>query len=304
MINKHNTDTAIFDVKFIDIQKVTLGKTKEVETDYVIGEFDEILGAPLMVAIDSTTEYVNIYYKTTNKTEALDWLPAALTEGKKYPFMYSQGEALLTRTWIPIQDTPSNRFTYSADVKVPQELMAIMSAHNPIKKNEDGIYHFEMNQPISSYLIAIAVGNLEYTSLGRNCGVYAEPEILNTSASEFKDLQDMIDISEKQFGKYRWEQYDIVVLPYSFPFGGMENPRLTFINPTIITGDRSLVSVIAHELAHSWSGNLVTNATWDDFWLNEGFTVYLENRIMEAIYGKEIANLLQIVEYQELQRTL
>lgn len=303
-MSRHASDTAIFDIKHIDIQKVTVGKEKESETDYVIGQNDPVIGAPLMVAIDSTVEYINIYYKTTEKTEALDWLSPEMTEGKKFPFLYSQGQTLLTRTWIPIQDSPSNRITYSADVKVPKEFLAIMSADNPTEKNGTGEYHFEMKQPIPAYLIAIAAGNLEYRPLGKNCGVYSEPELIDACAYEFTDLQKMMNAAEKLYGAYRWEQYDVVVLPYSFPFGGMENPRLTFANPTLITGDRTLVNVIAHELAHSWSGNLVTNASWEDFWLNEGFTVYFENRIMEELYGKEVADILAVIEFQELQRTL
>ena len=304
MENLTGTDTAIFDIKFLEIQKVTIGKGNERETDYVIGPFDEILGSPLMVVVDSLTEFVNIYYKTTEETTALDWLKPNLTEGKKHPYLYSQSETIHTRTWIPLQCTPANRITYSADVKVPKELMALMSAQNPKVKSDDGIYHFEMDQKIPPYLIALAVGNIEYRELGKNCGVYAEPEIVDACAAEFEDMPEMIATAEKLFGPYEWGQYDVLVLPYTFPIGGMENPRLTFANPTLIAGDKSLVFVIAHELAHSWSGNLVTNASWNDFWLNEGFTVYLENRIMEALYGKEIAELLKVIEYQELLLTL
>lgn len=303
MIN-NGADTAVFDIKYLDIQKVTLGKGTEQPADFIIGEFDSILGSPLMVAINENTEYINIYYNTTKKCEALDWLAPEQTSGKEHPFLYSQGQAILTRSWIPVQGTPEVRITYSADVKVPKELLPIMSAENPISKNETGQYHFEMKQPIPVYLIAIAIGDLSYKSLGKNCGVYAEKDLINACAYEFVDLPKMITAAEKIYGKYQWEQYDIAVLPYSFPFGGMENPRLTFANPTLIAGDRSLVSVIAHELAHSWSGNLVTNASWDDFWLNEGFTVYFENRIMEELYGKEVADILVNVEFQELQNTL
>lgn len=303
MVNK-NADTAIFDIKHLDIQKVTIGKDKEHLVDFIIGEYDSILGSPLMIAIAPDVEYINIYYSTTNKSEALDWLTPEQTSGKKLPFMYTQGQAILTRSWIPIQDTPANRITYSADVKVPAELLPIMSATNPVEKNEQGMYHFEMEQAIPNYLIAMAVGDLEYRSIGKNCGVYAEPELIEASANEFVDLPKMINAAENLYGAYQWEQYDIVMLPYSFPFGGMENPRLTFANPTLIAGDRSLVSVIAHELAHSWSGNLVTNSTWDDFWLNEGFTVYFENRIMEELYGKEVADILVKIEFQELENTL
>ncbi|MFA7274696.1 MAG: M1 family metallopeptidase [Crocinitomicaceae bacterium] len=302
----HNTGvkTAIFDINGLTIQKVTIGRESEVETTYIIGESDSILGQPLTVTIDSNTTFVNIYYQTTEKSEALDWLEPEMTGGKKFPFLYSQGEAILTRTWIPLQDVPSNRITYSADVKVPCDLLPLMSAENPIEKNEDGVYHFEMKQAIPSYLIAIAVGDLVYEKLGENCGVYSEPGLIYQCVSEFEELPLMMQSAEALFGKYQWEQYDLVILPYSFPFGGMENPRLTFANPTLLAGDRSLVSVIAHELAHSWSGNLVTNRTWNDFWLNEGFTVYIENRIMEDLYGKEVADMLLLIEFQELEKEL
>ena len=300
MVNK-GTETAIFDVKNLAIQKVTLGETEEVETTYVLGENDSLLGQPLSVTVDSNTTFVNIYYQTTDKCEALDWLEPKHTSGKKYPFLYSQGQAILTRSWIPVQGSPSNRITYSADVKVPRELMALMSATNPRELDSLGEYHFEMTQAIPCYLIALAVGDLRYVDLNENCGVYAEPEMIDTCAKEFEDLPTMKLTAEKLFGKYQWEQYDVIVLPYSFPFGGMENPRLTFANPTLIAGDKSLVSVIAHELAHSWSGNLVTNSDWDDFWLNEGFTVYIENRIMEELEGKEVADMLSLIEFQELE---
>jgi len=303
-MSEHNSKTAIFDIKALDIQKVTLGKDDEIGTDFELGDSDDIIGRPLKVKIKPTTKYINIYYSTTDETQAIDWLDPALTSGKQQPFMYTQGQAILTRSWIPLQDSPTNRITYSADVQVPNELMAIMSAENPKSKNKDGKYHFEMKQKIPAYLIAIAVGDLTYTPLGDRSGVYSEPELAQECAYEFTDLPKMINAAEKLYGTYQWDQFDMVILPYSFPFGGMENPRLTFANPTLLAGDQSLVSVVAHELAHSWSGNLVTNATWNDFWLNEGFTVYFENRIMEALYGKEIADIHKFIEFQDLTATV
>ncbi|MCR9174104.1 MAG: M1 family metallopeptidase [bacterium] len=300
-MSEHTTSEAIFDVKGLEIMKVTLGeKGKEKATEYSVGKNDELLGAPLKVKVGKNDRQINIHYKTTEATEALDWLPPSLTAGKEHPFLYTQGQAILTRSWIPLQDTPLSRITYSADVKVPNDLLAIMSADNPKERDEQGEYHFEMQQPIPAYLIALAVGDLEYASLGNKCGVYAEPELIKSAAYEFEDVPKMMHAAENLYGDYQWDQYDIVLLPYSFPFGGMENPRLTFANPTLLAGDQSLVSVIAHELAHSWSGNLVTNATWNDFWLNEGFTVYFENRIMEELYGKEIADILALIEFQDL----
>ena len=306
MLNS-GTKKAIFDIKGLKIKKVTTGElSNEINRNFQIGEEAEnqILGQPLIVDIDRGTSIVNIYYETTKESEALDWLDSALTSSKNKPFLYTQGQAILTRTWIPVQDVPANRITYSADLQVPSDLMAVMSASNPTLKNDAGMYHFDMKQAIPCYLIALAVGDLVYGDLGNHTGVYCEPELLDASMFEFEDLPKMMQAAEKLYGKYAWEQYDLLILPYSFPFGGMENPRLTFANPTLIAGDRSLVSVIAHELAHSWSGNLVTNETWNDFWLNEGFTVYFENRIMEEIVGKSGADNLALIEFFELQEEL
>src|SRR5213075_2156421 len=198
-------------------------------------------------------------------------------------------------------DSPGVRMTYEATVRVPRGLLAVMSAENPTATNDDGVYRFRMPQPIPSYLLALSVGDLAFRSLGRNCGVYAEKPVIDAAAWELADTQKMIDAAEKIYGPYRWGQYDILVLPPSFPFGGMENPRLTFATPTVLAGDRSLVNLVAHELAHSWSGNLVTNATWDDFWLNEGFTTYIEARIMEELRGKPYADMLRQIGRQDMQ---
>jgi aminopeptidase N len=306
MVN-NNASVAIFDTRNLLIQKVTTGKIDhEQEADFVIGEMDKdsILGQPLKVTVDPKTTQVNIYYQTTKGSEALDWLDTLSTSSKTKPFLYTQGQAILTRTWIPLQDSPSNRFTYNAEVRVPKDLLALMSAENPKEKNELGIYNFEMDQPIPSYLISLAVGDIAYHPFDATTGVYAEKELLDACKYEFVDLPKMMKAASYLYGDYQWKQYDLMVLPYSFPFGGMENPRLTFVNPTILAGDRSLVSVIAHELAHSWSGNLVTNNTWDDFWLNEGFTVYFEQRIMEVLYGKETADILAQLEFQEFQEEM
>lgn len=306
-MKNNGADTAIFDVKGLLIQKITLGeKGKEKETDFTIGPMDKdsLFGQALLVNVDDKTTKVNIYYQTTAASAALDWLDTALTSSKTKPFLYTQGQAILTRTWIPIQDAPSNRLTYSADVKVPPNLLALMSAKNPKALNASGRYHFEMKKAIPSYLIALAVGDIGFKDLGSDCGVYAEKELLEACAKEFEDLPQMMQVAAQLYGPYQWGRYDVLVLPYSFPFGGMENPMLTFANPTLLTGDKSLVSVLAHELAHSWSGNLVTNESWSDLWLNEGTTVYFEQRIMEALRGKEIADVLAQVEFGELENTL
>lgn len=296
--NPSGVDKIVFDTKGLNIKKVLVDNKHE--ANFTLGKADELLGTPLEVPITKRTKRVSIYYNTTDKSEAVQWLNPQQTAGKKHPFLFTQGEAILTRTWIPCQDTPGKRITYSAKVKVPKDLMAVMSAVNPTKKNETGIYTFSMKQPIPTYLIALSVGDLEYRAIGKRTGVYAEPITVKKAADEFVDIEKMLNAAEKLYGPYKWEKYDVIVLPPSFPFGGMENPRLTFATPTILAGDRSLTSLIAHEMAHSWSGNLVTNATWNDFWLNEGFTVYIERRIMEELYGKEYTEMLSLLGYQDL----
>ena len=296
--NPGGNDKIVFDTKGLNIKKVMVdGKNV---ANFSMGKADELLGTPLEIAITKKSRKISIYYNTTDASEALQWLNPKQTAGKKHPYLFTQGEAILTRTWIPCQDSPGRRITYSAKVKLPKELMAVMSATNPTKRNEKGIYTFEMKQPIPTYLIALAAGDIEYRAIGKRTGVYSEPSMIEKASSELVDVEKMLNAAEKLYGQYKWEKYDVIVLPPSFPFGGMENPRLTFATPTILAGDRSLTSLIAHEMAHSWSGNLVTNATWDDFWLNEGFTVYFERRIMEELYGKEYTDMLAMLGYQDL----
>jgi len=299
--NITGAEKVVFDTKNLIIHNV---KVDGVDASYRMGKLDELLGTPLIVKISSKTRTVEITYETTDGAEALDWVAPDLTAGKEHPYLFTQGQSIFTRTWIPIMDTPGLRITYSADIKVPSNLLAVMSADNPTKKSETGEYHFEMTQSVPCYLMALAVGNLEFRAIDSRTGVYSEPEMIEKCAYEFTDVGKMVTEAEDLYGPYQWSRYDIIVLPPSFPFGGMENPRLTFATPTIIAGDRSLVALVAHELAHSWSGNLVTNSTWNDFWLNEGFTVYFERRIMEGMYGKDYADMLAILGYQDLQRSL
>jgi len=293
----------ILDTRDMDIEKVTEG-IDETPCVFEMGPDTPFLGKALKINISAATKYIHIYYKTRPEAAALQWLEPVQTAGGQYPFLFTQSEAILARTWVPCQDSPGVRFTYAATVTVPKELMAVMSASNPEVKSEDGVYHFQMDQPIPSYLLALAVGDIAFKPLLSRTGVYAEPVTLEKAAYEFADMEKMLDAAEALYGPYRWERYDVIVLPPSFPFGGMENPRLTFATPTILSGDRSLVSLVAHELAHSWSGNLVTNATWNDFWLNEGFTVYFERRIMESLEGKDYADMLEVLGYQDLKRNV
>lgn len=300
--NLTQTDKLLLDVRELSIEKIILDNGKE--TQFELSEPKEHFGQALSIDIEAESKSVKIFYQTSPEAEALQWLSKEQTLGKQHPFLFSQSQAILARTWIPCQDGPGVKFTYEATIRTSPELMALMSAENGTSKQTDGVYTFKMEQPISSYLMALTVGDLKYQSTGRNSGVYAEPDMLQAAVWEFETMQSMIDSAEELYGPYAWGQYDVVVLPPSFPFGGMENPRLTFATPTIIAGDQSLVALIAHELAHSWSGNLVTNETWNDFWLNEGFTVYFEQRIMEKIYGKEYEEMQTRLGMGELKKTI
>ena len=297
-----NAEYLKLDTKNLQVDSVKAGSEfDETNTEFSMGKADDILGSPLEIKLPPETDWVHIYYQTTDGAEALQWLNPQQTAGKQHPFLFTQSQAILARSWIPLQDSPGIRFTYEAKVQVPAQLLALMSAENPQTKNDQGIYQFKMDQAIPAYLLALAVGDIEFQSLGPRSGVYAEPELIEESAYEFAEIEEMISIAEDLYGPYRWERYDLIVLPPSFPFGGMENPRLTFATPTILAGDRSLTSLVAHELAHSWSGNLVTNATWEDFWLNEGFTVYFENRIMEKLNGRDYSEMLALLSLQDLK---
>lgn len=300
-IRSQNAGHIVFDTDGLAIEEVTLDAGAG--TEFSLGD-STFLGRPLTVKIAPGTKRVNITYSTSDRSRALQWLSPQQTADRAHPFLFTQGQAILARTWIPVQDSPGIRFTYSATVHVPAHLMAVMSAKNPQERSPDGVYRFSMDQPIPAYLIALAVGDLAFEPTGPRTGVYAEKSVVKKAAWEFADMSRMLEIAEGLYGPYRWERYDVIVLPPSFPFGGMENPRLTFATPTIIAGDRSLAALIAHEMAHSWSGNLVTNATWNDFWLNEGFTVYFENRICEAVYGRDYAEMLQLLGRQDLQETM
>ena len=298
-LDQHTSNEVVFDTRDLVIDSIILDDGAKAK--FNLSPANDILGAGLHVTITPTTKKVKIYYKTHPGASALQWLSPEQTFGKKHPFLYTQSESIHARSWIPAQDGPGIRYTYSAQVKVPKGLMAIMSAQNPQEVSADGVYSFEMEHPVPAYLMALAVGDIAFKEIDPRTGVYAEPAILEKAYNEFSGIGKFVDVAEDLYGPYRWGRYDVLVLPSGFPIGGMENPRLTFCTPTLLAGDKSLVNVIAHELAHNWSGNLVTNQSWNDFWLNEGFTVYFERRIMEAIEGKDYADMLWEIGYQDLE---
>lgn len=287
---KEGVTKAIFDTYQLQIDSVLYADGTKAE--YKLSDHDSILGSALEVELQENTRELTLYYKTGDDATALLWLTPEQTFGKEAPYLFTQGESIYTRTWIPSPDGPGYRFSYDAKVEVPEGLLAVMSAENPQKKSENGIYTFKMEQKIPAYLVALAVGDIAFKAVDERTGVYAEPAILNKAYNELDGIGEMVNSAEEMYGAYRWDRFDVLILPSGFPMGGMENPRLTFATPTILAGDKSLLNLIAHELAHSWSGNLVTGATWEDLWLNEGFTAYIERRITEAEHGADYTAML------------
>ena len=288
---KPDAKEIILDDAGLEIGSVTDGAKQPLQ--FNVGRADEHIGAPLSIALRPDTKKIVITYKSAPDAGALQWLTPEQTAGKKAPFLFSQGESIENRSWIPTQDSPGIRQSWEAAIHVPAGTTVVMSAprtEEPLTQGGETIFNFKMPHPVASYMIAIAAGDLAFQSLGSRTGVWAEPATLPAAARELSDTEKMVAAAEKLYGPYRWGRYDVLVLPPSFPYGGMENPTMTFATPTFIAGDKSLVSLIAHELAHSWSGNLATNATWNDFWLNEGMTTYAERRIVEELYGKKEAN--------------
>lgn len=301
-----NAREIVLDDDGLQIERITDAAGKPLA--WSVGKRDEAMGAPLTIALSGQKRII-ITYSSAPGAGALQWLPPQLTAGKAKPFLFSQGQSINNRSWIPTQDSPGIRQTWSARITAPQGLTAVMSGLRLTPKGAPAgkgqrAYRFTMDKPVPPYLIALAIGDLAFKPLGKRTGVWAEPSTIMRAAAELADTEKMVETAEALYGPYRWGRYDVLVLPPSFPYGGMENPTLTFATPSFITGDKSNVSLIAHELAHSWSGNLVTNATWSDSWLNEGFTTYFENRIMEKLYSRDRAVMEADLDWDGMQRDI
>ncbi|MEP3226757.1 MAG: M1 family metallopeptidase [Parasphingorhabdus sp.] len=298
-------DTVILDILDLEIFSVT--DADGTALSYALGKAEEGKGSPLEIVMGDKRQIV-ITYKSGPNAKALQWLVPEQTAGGQHPYLLSQGQPTLNRTWIPTQDSPGIRQTWKAKISAPEPLTVVMSGLSNQEPEDVGegrrAFHFEMDKPVAPYLIAIAAGDIVFKALGPRSGVWTEPVMLDKAAAELVDTEKMIDAAEELYGPYRWGRYDMIVLPPSFPYGGMENPVMTFLTPTFIAGDRSLTGLVAHELAHSWSGNLVTNANWSDSWLNEGTTSYFENRIIEKLYGEKRANQERALNFAGMEETI
>ena len=297
----------VLDSNGLQISSVTDGAGRPLQ--YAMGEMVEQggKGAPLTIQLDGAKKLV-IAYRAPADATALQWLSPEQTAGGEYPYLFSQGQAILNRTWIPTQDSPGIRQTWEARITAPKPLDVVMSGVRQGEPEDLGngrrAFSFVMDKPVPPYLIAIAAGDIDFRATGPRSGVWAEPSVLDRAYNEVADTEQMIEAAEELYGEYRWGRYDMIVLPPAFPYGGMENPVMTFLTPTFIAGDRSNNGLVAHELAHSWSGNLVTNAVWGDSWLNEGVTTYFENRIVEAVYGKQRAEQEAALMFANIRETL
>lgn len=291
------------DLKIATIEAIH-GNGKSSPLNYVLSPRDKALGSKLTITTPNHPHRVRIVYATSPEATGLQWLDPAQTADGKLPFMFSQSESIHARSWVPLQDSPAVRFTYDAHISAPKDIRVVMSAINDARHPLDGNFSFDQPHPIPAYLLAIAAGGIAVKETGPRSAVYAEPSVVDKAAHEFEDTEKMLATAEKLYGPYRWGRYDILVLPPSFPYGGMENPDMTFATPTVLVGDKSLVSLVAHELAHSWSGNLVTAASWRDIWLNEGVTTYVQGRITEALYGKALADEEALLSARALQKNI
>ncbi|HWK41367.1 MAG TPA: M1 family metallopeptidase [Croceibacterium sp.] len=298
-------DTVVLDSDGLEISAIADADGKALP--FTVGDRVEGKGEPVTVTIGDARKIV-VTYKAAPNAEALQWLAPAQTAGGEHPYLLSQGQPTLNRTWIPTQDSPGIRQTWEARITAPKPLTVVMSGLREGEPEDVGegrrAFRFAMDKPVAPYLIAIAAGDLAFRELGPRTGVWTEPSMLDAAAAELADSEKMVEAAEKLYGPYRWGRYDMIVLPPSFPYGGMENPTLTFLTPTFIAGDKSLNGLVAHELAHSWSGNLVTNANWADSWLNEGLTSYFENRILEELYGTGRAHQEAALSFAEIEKVL
>jgi leukotriene-A4 hydrolase len=308
----------VLDTRDLDVRDVSekpssvLGALSKTETTWVSRPFhfdkaDPILGSPLVIdlpPLKKSTETIKIEYVTSPSAPGLVWLTDQQTLGKHHPFLFSLSSPIGARSWIPLQDTPQVRASYSAVIYTDNDVLAVMSAKNDPKAKRNGEYSFNQSDPIPSCLIALAVGDLRFKELGPRTGVYAEKPLVDEAAKEFADAEALLRAGERLFGAYRWDRFDIVLPPPSFPVAEVGNPDAPFVSPSVVTGDRSRESVAAQAVAEAWSGDLVSAATWRDTWIGAGLAVYMRGRILQEVYGAQRAAAERAMQLRSLREEL
>ena len=299
--------TLALDINMIDIQRVSYNDDQDLK--FSIGP-QSCCGCSLEVTLpaDCKAEFsVTVYHSSSPESPALLWLSREQTSSKLFPFVFSQGQAILNRALFPCQDSPAVKTTYTANITADSELTVLMSA---ISEGDNLLaggrreWTFRQSVPIPSYLVAFAAGLLSSRKVGPRSTIWAEEQYLDKAGTDFSDTEAMLQAAENLCGPYVWGVYDILVLPPSFAFGGMENPCLTFVTPTLLTGDKSNANVIAHEISHSWTGNLITNCNFEHFWLNEGFTVFIERKIIGRLNGEAERHFMSNLKWKELEEAV
>eukprot|EP00927_Polykrikos_kofoidii_P049772 TRINITY_DN43785_c0_g1_i1.p1 TRINITY_DN43785_c0_g1~~TRINITY_DN43785_c0_g1_i1.p1 ORF type:complete len:623 (-),score=111.48 TRINITY_DN43785_c0_g1_i1:103-1971(-) len=275
-----------------------------------VSELGDCLEVTLPPGSADSPVVIIVAFETAPGAAAIQWLEPVQTAGGKHPLVFTQCQAICSRTLFPCQDTPSVKSSFTLTVTCPQPLVALGSGIrqdcSDEASNGTNTFKFSQNVPVMAYLVAVICGSLEERSVGSRSSIWVESPVADAAQEEFQGVPDaFIGAAEKIVGSsYDWGRYDIALLPRSFIFGGMENPNMTFFSSALMTGDGSLLTTLAHEITHAWSGNLVTNAKWKDFWLNEGFTRYIERRILGRLRGKAFRGLLLTVGYNDLVRTV
>ncbi|KAK8081894.1 leukotriene A-4 hydrolase/aminopeptidase [Apiospora saccharicola] len=298
----------ILDTTSLDISSVKLNAA---DLKWELKQAVAPYGSPLHITVPEGAQKgavvkLDIAVTTTKDCTGLQWMTPAQTGNKKHPYVYSQCQAILARSILPCQDTPDVKSTFTFNITSP---LPVVASGVPVPSDNSGegerLFRFEQKVPIPSYLFALASGDIATAPIGKRSVVAAGPEAIKAAQWELEDDMDkFLDVAQNLIFDYQWGEYNVLVLPPSFAYGGMENPIFTFATPTIISGDRQNVDVIAHELSHSWSGNLVTSCSWEHFWLNEGWTTYLERRIGAAIHGGPQFDFSAIIGWKALEDTV
>ena len=236
---------------------------------FSLGRIDPVLGSALRIELPKGTRALTVRYRTSPNATGLAWL-----EADGAPFVYTQAQPIHARSFVPLPDSPSVRLRWSLALTVPEGLTVVSSA---------------VDEPVPPYLIALAAGKLAAREISPRTRVWATAALVDEAARGFGYVPRLLAEAEALLGPYPFQRFDLLLLPSAFPYGGMESPRVAFLSPSLLAAGDGGLAVLAHELSHAWLGNLVTCASAEHFWLNEGFAVWAERRLIETLRGAEAA---------------